>query len=286
MKRFRSLLPVLLASACSSFEETPLPPPDEEEPSEEQGPAPPVDAEGVAGASDEAPCGERTIAVLHEESGVDVIFCRLADGVVGFGERGPAGVPSVIGDLALACPGDVYRRLRPDSPVPAELDGSCTEVASRKPDERELATPIEPAPWEADWCSSSPGASNFYNDHCAAVVDHSKNVSGGWDELKYYYCTNTLWGWHDRNLAGSLGGEEGDSGYERVVACGGSIRFRAWWRWDVGDSWIGSLDFTVGSGGWAHWWIYEANGGEDIDVRFRVDSLGGTHRHTGVFEDW
>jgi len=237
------------------------------------------EAESLASASEERPCGDNTVAILRDPSGADVVFCTAGDGVVAVGERGTREMPSVIAAQGRPCPRDLYRALAPGQPVPAALDFPCREAVI---EERAPVAAEDTQRAAGGYCSASVGPANFKKDHCDVVPNvFTPQHPGG-----FFYCIkDVLWGWHDRNLAGSLG-EEGDGGNERVAACGGPIRFRAWWRWDVGDSWVASLDATVGAGGWWGWGIYEMDGGEDIDVRFRVDSLGGTHRHTGIFEDW
>jgi hypothetical protein len=267
---------IAFVPACADLGEVEEPPPEEAQ-------APPVgdETEALAAATQERPCGAKTIAVLRDHRGADVVFCSAGPGVVAVGERGNREMPTVIGAQGRVCPGDLYRALAPGKPVPREIDFPCVEKAIERPDGEPVL--IEDTQRAAgDYCSASVGPSNFKNDHCDVVPDA---FTPGYDGGFFYCIKDVLWGWHDRNLAGSLG-DEGDGGNERVAACGGPIRFRAWWRWDVGDSWVASLDTTVGAGGWYAWGIYEFDGGEDIDVRFRVDSLGGTHRHTGIFEDW
>jgi hypothetical protein len=182
------------------------------------------------------------------------------------------------------CPADLFRALAPERALPTEFARAC-DASRAEPLPTDVARRLEPAVVSsavltgADYCGAN-GASNFVRDACNDLKTTQT------DELRSYYCISELWGWHDRAMTWQLGGEEGDYGEERVAACGGSIRFRAFWRWDVGDSWITSLDVTIGSGGRYTWYIAETGGGEDIDVRFKVDSAGGTHRHAGLFVDW
>jgi hypothetical protein len=245
-------------------------------------------------ASPERPCGDRTVANVQHESGVTVTFCELGEGVIGIGESGPEGTRSLLqqlhGEPARVCPGDLYRVVAPGEAVPAALERGCddsepllTSAELEAHGERTdvLTAGADPQALLGNYCGGS-GANNFNLDHCVPLL---LDLSG--DPNSYWCIHNALWGYHDRTMSGQLGGEEGDWGEEMVAACGGSIRFRAYWRWDVGDAWISSLDVSIGSGGWYHWVIAETDGGEDIDVRFKVDSLGGgTHRHAGIFEDW
>jgi hypothetical protein len=254
--------------------------------------APPVPEAAVGGASAERPCGDRTLAVVHHATGNTVTFCNLANGVVAVGETAPLGTPSLLSRFSpetSLCPRDVFAAVAPDRAIPAAIDRSCERVASRSLAKQRNDLELAPAALANDVTAASAcnasGPTNFHNDHCLAVQDWSKNYSGGWYGTKFYYCiADQLWGWHDRWSTAYIG--EGDTGYERVAACNGSIRFRAWWRWDEGDSWIASLDTTVAANAYYVWYIAEWDGGEDIDVRFRVDSAGGVHRHTGIFEDY
>lgn len=247
----------------------------------------------LVAAGHERPCGDDTVAVVQHESGVTLSFCELDDGVIAIGESGPEGTPSVLKQLheepARVCPADLFRAVAPEAVVPAALERPCDDNLEllRAPELRMQAEPAAALVGESDpqallgnYCGGS-GPNNFNVDWCQYFLD---GLQG--DPSSYYCINNQLWGWHDRSMSGQLGGEEGDWGEETVAACGGSIRFRAFWRWDVGDAWVTSLDVSVGAGGWYNWTIAEIHGSEDIDVRFRVDSQGGTHRHAGVFEDW
>lgn len=244
-------------------------------------------------ASAERPCGDRTIANVEHESGVTVTFCQLDEGVIAIGESGAEGTRSLLAQLhaepASLCPGELFHAVAPDQEIPAALSQGCDdgesqlripELETQRDRADALTADADPQTLLGNYCGPS-GPNNFYLDRCVPVQD---GLIG--NPNSYWCINNALWGWHDRTMSSQLGGEEGDWGEETVAACGGSIRFRALWRWDVGDSWITDLDVTIGSGGWYHWIIAETDGGEDIDVRFKVESLGGTHRHTGIFSDW
>ncbi len=143
-----------------------------------------------------------------------------------------------------------------------------------------LASSLDPAALTFNYCNAG-GATLFDSERCSHVRSWRDADPLGTS----MWCITDFWGWHDRTMS-DVRGEEGNLGNDVVAICNGTARFRAWWRWDEGDSWIGSLDAIYGHAS-LHVWQLEYHGGfEDIDVRFRVDSVdGGIHRHTGRFAD-
>jgi hypothetical protein len=291
--RSLALCVCFIASACDPVD------PAEGHDEEETVLAEPSDAElPLVGATADTPCGEHTIEVVRHESGSTLTFCVLdEDGVVAIGESRPMGTPSLLEEIgyheSAMCPADVLRWVAPDEDVPEELEVACdpTELrvnASLDADGSvetrevgmldELASEIDPA--AVDYCANN-GASLFDTNRCTSLR------TWYWaDPLdRSMWCITDLWGWHDRSLYGTRG-DEGNYGGDTIAVCSGSVRFRAWWRWDVGDAWIGSLDSNYGTGALTSWAISYTGGLEDIDIRFRVESTGtGVHRHAGSFED-
>lgn len=297
MPKFRSvaLCASLTTTACDSVD------PDDSHDADEVVLDEPVDTEiALVGATADKPCGERTSKVVQHESGSTLTFCVLdEDGVVAIGESRAIGTPSVLDELgyreASMCPADVLRVVAPDEEVPEELELACdpTELrmnarlnADGSVETNEVGTADELT------AANDPVASSAYcaADGASVFDDLQCDKVRGW----YYanpiansmWCITSLWGWHDRSLYGTRG-DEGNAGTDIVAVCSGSARFRAWWRWDVGDAWIGSLDEIYGSGSLKSWDISYIGGLEDIDIRFRVESTGtGVHRHTGRFADY
>lgn len=281
------------ASACDPVE------PDDGSDAEEVVIAESSDAElPLVGATADMPCGDHTTKVVRHESGSTLTFCVLdEDGVVAIGESRPIGTPSLLADIgyheSAMCPADVLRLVAPDEDVPDELEVACDPTQlrthARLNDDGsveahevgmadELTSPLDPA--AVNYCANN-GASLFDTYECEDMRDWY----WGNPLAHSIWCVTSLWGWHDRSMYGTRG-DEGNVGADVVAVCSGSARFRAWWRWDVGDAWIGSLDGTYANGSLNSWEIAYIGGLEDIDIRFRVDSTGtGVHRHTGRFTD-
>lgn len=255
----------------------------------------------LAGATADAPCGEHTTAVVEHESGSTLTFCVLDEaGVVAIGESRPIGTPSLLAEIgyndSAMCPADVLRWAAPDREVPAELEAACDPLEQRLRTTiaedgtvqthdvdapNDLQSVLHPDALATNYCGSN-GATLFNNERCS----FTKSWWQADPLANSMWCINTFWGWHDRSLYGTRG-DEGNLGNDTVAVCNGNVRFRAWWRWDVGDAWIGSLDGIYGHGTLNIWQIEYHYGWEDIDIRFRVESSDGVgvHRHTGRFKD-
>jgi hypothetical protein len=255
----------------------------------------------LAGASADRPCGEHTTAVVEHESGSTLTFCVLDEaGVVAIGESRPIGTASLLSEIGYndssMCPADVLRWAAPDREVPAELEAACDPTQQRLRTTlaedgtvethdvdapQDLQSVLHPDALASNYCGSN-GATLFNSERCS----FTKSWWQADPLANSMWCINTFWGWHDRSLYGTRG-DEGNLGNDTVAVCSGTVRFRAWWRWDVGDSWIGSLDGIYGHGTLNVWQIEYHGGWEDIDIRFRVESNDGVgvHRHTGRFKD-
>lgn len=233
------------------------------------------------------PCGDKLISTVIHENGTRYYFCILdAAGVTAYGEHAPPGAPSLLTTTHdETCAADVWRMVAPASEVPAELDAACTRTGD-SPDvdweTKSHGSRPNPATW--DYCSGGGvGLANWVNTWHPFYIDWQFHYAYN-DQA--HWVIETLWGWHDRSMTGTSPlSEEANIGEETIAACSGTVRFRAWWRWDAGDSWIISVDQNVGSGGRFTWNISYTGGSEDIDVRFRSDSVTGVHRHAGVFLD-
>ncbi|HLL85456.1 MAG TPA: hypothetical protein VK420_22480 [Longimicrobium sp.] len=229
------------------------------------------------------PCGDQTVDVLRGERGGTFAFCVAPDGQELTFEDGEEGVPSMLdgsGLTAAACASEIYRYLAPDREVPEALLKSCEGRTPLPEEPRARVQRLAPIQMTLPYCGTS-GAVNFQKERCDAYLPLYPN------DPHSQWCITDKWGWHDRALSWQLAGEEGDYGSEAIASCGGSTRFRAFWRWDVGDKWFTAVDKTVLPGHWAIVSIYTTGWSEDIDVRFRATSAKGAfHRHTGLFEDY
>lgn len=246
-------------------------------------------AENVLGHDADHPCGKDTLAVVETGPESAVYFC--GNGVLeGIGEVAPLGTGSAISahgfkDVSAMCAADIFRALAPDRAVPQRLLESCAaappavrqaQAQAIRAEGRGPSGPPDATIEALNYCSAS-GPANFINERCAAVTDCSVGADCS------TWCIADLWGWHERALSWQLG-EEGNSGEEHVASCNGNTRFRAWWRDDIGDSWISLTDDTILSGSWGWWYWYSTS---EVDFRFRADSNPGAgHRHTGIFMDW
>jgi hypothetical protein len=255
----------------------------------------------LANVNQDLPCGDDTVAVLKSDAGSQVVFCAHDQGAMSVGEISMTG-REILRDIGYeprnTAPADLYRMLAPGRAVPERLlavsdpasppskQGRAVEYIEIAdpilPSMDGLGQPVKPLNHNYDHFCGPNGRTNFKNERCGYVsnVWCQGNCEAEW-------CIDIFWGWHDRSMTGTIG-EEGDYGREWVAACNGNVRFRAFFRWDVGDAWATKVDVIINPGGLVSWSSSCIDASEDCDVRFRSESADGVgvHRHTGHFSDY
>jgi hypothetical protein len=238
--------------------------------------------------SNDAICGDHTIASARAPSGNRVVFC-VVDGVEIVAEGGTAEplpneggcgldtfigltdastpVPAQLVDACRARGGDVSAVSREITPKAVFTTSSKDDVASADvilDGEYCGADGATAFSQRCDWqCSDSDG-----NDVCATWCKPSLVASS-------------------LNAISQILGEQGNRAREILASCNGATRFRGMRdRGAIDPAYRTLYDIDVQSG--QTWYVemsYEPLNGEDAFFMFRGDTLGGQHRHTGEFFD-
>jgi hypothetical protein len=250
--------------------------------------------EQLIGASEERPCGERTVAGVELPNGNRLAWCVLPNGSELVIERGRIGDSPIFGPRELrarrpACGLELYLGATPASAaVPRALVDACpgagamAALAARSIVAGALIEPLVAAPTSH---ATSPNYCNFSDSKFQAERCYECSP---YDDC-YDWCVPQHWGWHDRTMSAFLG-EEANIAVEVNASCQGSTRLRGWHREDVGDYWgAPEYDFYLSAGHWTTTaLIYHSVGifGQDYDLRLRADSNAGAyHQHSGYFLD-
>lgn len=247
--------------------------------------------ERLEGASEERPCGDRTVASVALPNGNRLALCVLESGSEVIHEGGPLGREAFF-DLRArrpACGLELFLAgTGADVAVPAALVNACPPehqaegLAARTIVDAPVLQPLPvltPTPW-VNYCTVSD--STFVSQRCYECAPYDDCLD---------WCVSAHWGWHDRTMSFSnFLGEEGNIAIETNSSCGGTTRVRQWEREDAGDSWgTPDLDYNLGNGQWTSSGLIHHSAavfGQDYDFRLRADSAAGAyHQHSGYFLD-
>lgn len=245
----------------------------------------------LAGATDERPCADHTVANVELPNGNRMAFCVFGDGHEMFHESGRLGHAAFFGPNTArpSCGLDLYLAGTPEEvPVPAALVNACPSehriaaLSARKIVDDAVFQPVKQLGSipRTNYCAVPD--TTFESERCFHCSPYDDCID---------WCVRDHWGWHDRWMSASnMLGEEGNIAIETNSSCGGNTRVRQWERDDAGDAW-GSpdADYNVASGHWANSgfiWHSVVIFGQDYDFRLRADSVSGAyHQHSGYFLD-
>ena len=247
----------------------------------EPGPEPPA----VAGITSERPCGDFTTARVPGAAGETLTVCLLPSGHELIAVTSDA--EEVAPEAARPrCAVDVFvKTAAPGVPVPRVLVDNCARktgvtpsTAGREVVDRAVivdvpvVTNLSPKSVSitngngSAYCGAS-GGSTFLDTQCWNCNGHDPDECAS-------ACVGQLWGTSQRTCV------EGDMASEIVASCGGSTRFRAFWREGSGDSWLTIHDYTVLANRYQRVTIIDGDNFADADMRFRAESASGAgHLH-------
>jgi len=253
-----------------------------------------------------APCGDRTMAVVHARSGSTFVFCAMSDGEVGVLEELPAGAtadrslvdayPNAAALLRAVAPEDAALPEgliasmeagavagRPQSPFPVVLG-----VAAAAP----VTPSLIAACTNAQTFSNTYGYSSYVSFIREFVADPSDCTWHVWYSDSYPLVTS-----HQRTASASPAYNDFGPPYatacgakEHVVSCGGSTLFEALRKESAGDAWMTSLSYWVTDGSIATWKMFASDcdiAHDRDDMRFTGNSEpGANHRYSTIFNKW
>lgn len=252
-----------------------------------------------------APCGDRTMAVVHDRSGSTYFFCAFADGTTGVLEDLPAGAAPEASRLdEFQTAAGLLRALDPEGATLPDGLVAAVEAGAVPEGHRSLfpvvvgtarapvAALANPACSNAQTFSDTYGFSSyvaFMEEFVADINDCSLHV---WYTDSYPLVTS-----HQRTASTNPVFEDYGPPYgtacgakEHVLSCGGSTLFEALRQENPGDPWVTTLSHWVGDGVVSTWKMYasDCNASNDRDdMRFKGNSEPGvTHRYSTIFNKW
>jgi hypothetical protein len=245
----------------------------------------------LAGATDDRPCADHTVANIVLPNGNRMAFCVFGNGREVFQESGRMGQTAWFGPSAPrpSCGLDLYlAATAADVPVPAALVDACpaehrvTALGTRRIVSDVVFQPVVAlvAAARPNYCAVPD--TTFESQRCFHCNPYDDCID---------WCVRDHWGWHDRWMSASnMLGQEGNVAIETNSSCGGNTRVRQWERDDAGDAWgAPDMDYNLASGTWdTTGFIFHSAiiFGQDYDFRLRADSAAGAyHQHSGYFLD-
>ena len=264
-----------------------------------------AEAMGLAGefAPNDAPCGDNTIAIITTKENDVYVFCTGEDGDVAVMEAissserpslldeilDPVDLLKAVASPEVDVPEEVIARIKTgklrQGTEPFRVGRPNYRMAAASKTGSACATPsLNFSPSSVffnnttycGWVSGTSSSSNDADWHALSASALHANGEGSHNHagphnppFEYYYADED---------------EEGDARYgrARVRSCGGTTRFRGWWRPSpTTGSWALIAEYYVPSG-WTYTMAWYSNSQQSLwmgydadDIRFRADALGG-----------
>ncbi|MDI1446900.1 hypothetical protein [Polyangium sp. 6x1] len=257
-----------------------------------------------------APCGDRTLAVVHARSGATYVFCGMGNGKTGVLEELPAdgSAESVLDTYTT--PVELLRAvapentLLPDSLVIDVERGAHTraelEHQPMKPVTLGLPKAPNPATLVESYYCANPAEFGYAYGWNASFVPFVEEFVEDYSDCSlhlWYTGASGPWATHQRTASTyQVQDDYGPpyatacAGKEHVLSCNGSTLFEAFRKETPSSDWTTSLSYWVSDGGIATWKMYasDCQGTSDRDdMRYTGSSEpGASHYYSTIFIKW
>ena len=254
-----------------------------------------------------APCGDRTLAVVHARSGAAYVFCDMGHGRTGVLEELPADGSAASVLDSYVTPAEVLRAVAPtDVALPEDLVAAVERGASiaeyRPLRPITLGVPKAPSPMtmaQSYYCANPQEFGYAYGWSASFLPFVEEFVAD------HQQCSLHLWNtsgvpsvtWHQRTASTNPVYEDYGPPYatacgakEHVLSCDGSTLFEALRKETPESSWTTALSYWVSNGAVATWKMYASDcraTSDRDDMRYTGNSEPGAYHHyTTIFIKW